>query len=268
MSYSDAQRLAFGTVAELYDRHRPGYPPEAIDRLVQAAGLVAGDEVLEVGAGTGKLTVPLAGRGLRVLAIEPSEPMRRVARARLAADAADAADAAVEMVATDFERFTPPRRFAAVLSAAAWHWIDPARRYRLARGALVPGGTLGLVWNFADWPRCALREPLAHAYREAAPGMEPRFSMHPDTPPARLAGDLVADARADGFTDARMIDIRWCNGFTAEEYLATLLTHQDHILLAPAVRDRLLDAVTEVIEGVGGRLELPMLCRLGLAVAP
>ena len=261
MSYSDAQRLAFGTVAQLYDRHRPGYPPEAIDRLVEATGLTAGDEVLEVGAGTGKLTVALARRGLKVLAIEPSEQMSQVARTHLAAGDV------VDFITTDFERFTPPRRFAAVLSAAAWHWIDPARRYRLARAALAPGGTLALVWNFADWPRCALREPLAQAYRATAPELEPRFSMHPDTPRARLAGDLVAEALADGFADARMIDIRWASSFTAEEYLATLMTHQDHILLEPAVRDRLLAEVAEVIGRGGGRLELPMLCRLGLAVA-
>lgn len=262
-SYTDEQRLAFGTVAQRYDRHRPGYPPEAVARLTREAGLAVGDAVLEVGAGTGKLTVALVGLGLRVTAVEPSTEMRSVARTRLAEHAGD-----VELVACDFESYVVGRTFDAVVSAAAWHWIDPERRYSLARAALGPGGTLAVMWNFADWRRCALREPLAAAYRAAAPQMPARFSMHPETPPAALAGDLVAEAGADGgFIGARMLDFPWTASFGTTEYLDTLQTHQDHILLKPAVRDLLLEAVGTVIDAAGGRLELPMLCRLGLAVA-
>src|ERR1700712_1812259 len=71
MAFRDEQRLAFGSVAELYDRARPSYPPGAIDDVVAHAGLQTGDTVLEVGAGTGKATVLLAQRGLGVLALEP-----------------------------------------------------------------------------------------------------------------------------------------------------------------------------------------------------
>lgn len=62
--FSDEQRLAFGRVAELYDRARPSYPAAAIDALLEYGGLVPGSRVVDVGAGTGQATELLAARGL------------------------------------------------------------------------------------------------------------------------------------------------------------------------------------------------------------
>ena len=74
------QRLVFGEVAELYDRHRPAYPGVVVDDLIGLAALGPGALVLEVGAGTGKATAMFAQRGIRVLAVEPSAEMAVVAR--------------------------------------------------------------------------------------------------------------------------------------------------------------------------------------------
>ena len=73
------RRLAFGDVAQLYDRARPSYPSELIDDVLAFSGAAPGDRALEVGAGTGKATVRFAERGLEVLALEPSPGMAAVA---------------------------------------------------------------------------------------------------------------------------------------------------------------------------------------------
>ena len=76
----------FDEVADEYDRHRPTYPDELIDRACEAAGIGPGAPVLEIGCGTGQLTRSLLERGLRVTAVEPGE--RLIAQARVQLDGA------------------------------------------------------------------------------------------------------------------------------------------------------------------------------------
>ena len=78
------QRFTFDEVAELYDRHRPGYPEALFEDLVALSGLAPAGRILEIGAGTGQATRPLARRGFRVLCLEPGAALARVARRKLA----------------------------------------------------------------------------------------------------------------------------------------------------------------------------------------
>src|SRR5919109_4571971 len=78
----------FDEDAERYDRARPGYPPELYDDLEELAGAGPGSRVLEVGCGTGQATVPLAGRGCRITAVEAGACMAAVARRNVARAAA------------------------------------------------------------------------------------------------------------------------------------------------------------------------------------
>ncbi|HEX3911006.1 MAG TPA: class I SAM-dependent methyltransferase [Solirubrobacteraceae bacterium] len=133
----------FDRVAASYDRHRPSYPEELIDRACEAAGLTAGDEVLEIGCATGQLTRSLLARGLRVTAIEPGERLVGLARQNLAGTGD------VRFLNTRLEDARLPReRFSAVLCASAIHWVDPDVGWRRAAEALVPDGTLALVQHF------------------------------------------------------------------------------------------------------------------------
>ncbi|MFZ1996994.1 MAG: class I SAM-dependent methyltransferase, partial [Solirubrobacteraceae bacterium] len=131
------RRLVFGEVAELYDRHRPTYPPALIDDLIAAAGLDGSQPVLEVGAGTGKATVLFAVRGIPVVAVEPSAEMAAVAGRN------GGRFAHVEIEQSDFETWDPrARRFPLVFSAQAWHWVTPAVGRVKARDVLLPRGIL------------------------------------------------------------------------------------------------------------------------------
>jgi SAM-dependent methyltransferase len=138
-----AQAASFGAAADAYERGRPPYPPEAIDWLLPPGAV----RVLDLGAGTGKLTRQLTGRGLGVTAVEPSEGMR---------EQLGRAVPGVRALAGTGERIPlPGRSVDAVLVAQAWHWVDPARAVPEVARVLRPGGRLGLVWNIrderADW---------------------------------------------------------------------------------------------------------------------
>jgi SAM-dependent methyltransferase len=258
-----ARRLAFGRVAGLYDEVRPSYPGALIESVLAFAGLGRQDRILEVGAGTGKATRLFAARGTAVVALEPSAQMASVARRRCAAFRS------VTIVESDFEHWeAEPEAFKLVAAGQAWHWTDPRTRYRIARRALVEGGTLAAFWNRPDWSLCPLRPALVAAYTDAAPAWPPSGPMHPMVPAGHLVRDWPAEIDAAvGFEEAEVRSYAWAARYTPEQYVQLLSTHSDHIVLEPSVRRELLDGVASAIRRHGGVLELPYVTRLGLARA-
>jgi len=129
----------FGSQAESYDRMRPPYPEQAVDFVL--AGRPPG-RVLDLGAGTGKLTRTLLGRATEVVAVEPDDQMRAVLT--------EAAPRA-EVLAGSAERLPlPDASVDAVFAGQAFHWFArPATDQELAR-VLRPGGVVGLIWNLPD----------------------------------------------------------------------------------------------------------------------
>jgi SAM-dependent methyltransferase len=260
LHFTEDQRLAFGRVAELYDRARPSYPAAAIDALLEYGGLAAGARIVEVGAGTGKATELLAARGLHVVGVEPSAEMAALARVKLADWPG------VTIVGRTFEAWEPPERYAAVVSFNAWHWVAGDVRYAKVRAALAPGGTLAAIWAFPDWERCPARASLSRAYRTAGVDLPADFPMHPDSEPTRLAGDWAAEIAASaGFGEDEIRTFPWPQSYTSAAYVDLLQTHQDHILLADRDRAVLLDAVRRAIDDAGGTLELPLVTYVCLA---
>jgi ubiquinone/menaquinone biosynthesis C-methylase UbiE len=174
----------FDEIAAEYDRHRPAYPDELIDHACLAAGIGSGDRVLEVGCGTGQLTRSLAGRGLRVVAVEPGTNLISLARRNLAGAAE------VEFVNARFENARLPReRFRAVFSASAFHWADPETSWQRAADVLAPGGTLALVQYFglAEARTKQDQDAALAAMRRAAPDVAANWPAYRDLE-ATLAG--------------------------------------------------------------------------------
>ena len=138
MSDQPSPARAFGSVADAYDRGRPGYPAEA------AAWLV-GDEpitVLEIGAGTGKLTEALIAAGHDVHATDPDDAMLARLRERLP-DVPTSVAAAEKLPAADAS-------YDVVVAGQAFHWFDHEVALPEIARVLRPGGQLALVWNQRD----------------------------------------------------------------------------------------------------------------------
>src|SRR6478735_4920039 len=129
---------SFGTVAEAYDRGRPAYPEEAVTWLTGGEAKV----VLELGAGTGKLTRQLVDAGHAVFATDPDEAMLEVLRQRVPEVSARTASAE-EIPAND-------RSVDVVVVAQAFHWFDHDLALAEIARVLKPGGHVALVWNSRD----------------------------------------------------------------------------------------------------------------------
>jgi SAM-dependent methyltransferase len=133
-----ARANSFGAAASIYERARPSYPDAAVDWLLPAGR----PQVVDLGAGTGKLTRLIADRGVDVTAVEPSDGMREQLHSALP-DVTALAGSAEEMPLADHS-------VDAVLVAQAWHWVDLARASAEVARVLRPGGRLGLLWNHRD----------------------------------------------------------------------------------------------------------------------
>jgi SAM-dependent methyltransferase len=133
----------FGQDASAYERGRPQYPSAALDWLFDELGLDERSRVLDLAAGTGKLTRGLVGRAGEVVAVEPLDAMR----------------AELERVLPGVETLSglaeaiplPDASVAAVFSGEAFHWFDVDPALAEIRRVLVPGGGLAVLWNVPQW---------------------------------------------------------------------------------------------------------------------
>src|SRR3954464_7845825 len=124
--------LSFGSAAAEYDAARPSYPAEAVQWAVGDAG-----RVLDLGAGTGKLTRVVLDLGLEAVAVEPDDAMRALIPAESYAGTAE-------------EIPLPDGSVDAIVVGQAFHWFDAARALPEMVRVLRPGGRIGLFWNLYD----------------------------------------------------------------------------------------------------------------------
>ncbi|MCF4121764.1 methyltransferase domain-containing protein [Antribacter sp. KLBMP9083] len=220
--YSLADRAAsFEHGADVYAAVRPSYPGDAVSWLLPQGS----PRVLDLAAGTGKLTALLADRRLDVVAVEPSESMLGHLRATLPGVTA--------MVGTAEEIPLPDGSVDAVLVAQAWHWFrQPAASAEIAR-VLRPGGHLGIVWNTrddaVDW--VARFGEILHR----------GDSLEPTSAAARV-GPL-----GDAFGPLGTATFRWVDRITTASLRPLAASRSYLISLPEAARDALLAEVDELV---------------------
>jgi SAM-dependent methyltransferase len=236
-------RTTFGQDAELYDRCRPGYPPPLFTDLAVLAALGPRARVLEIGCGTGQATLPLAQLGCTVVAMDLSPDMAAIARHNLAQFPN------VTVVASAFEDWQPSNgTFDAVLSATAFHWLDPEIRMIKAAELLRPGGALGIISThhiaggtdafFADAQRC---------YERFDPGTPPDMRLTTDDESPEEAAEFDRSAR---FGRVEFRRYPWQQTYTAPEYLDLLMTYSGHRAMEPQARSDLFACITHLIDDV------------------
>jgi len=219
---------AFAKVAGAYERGRPVYPDEAVRWL-------AGEEprdVVDLGAGTGKLTRVLVTLGHRVTAIEPLPEMLELLPA--AAPGASAILGNAEVIPL------PDEHADVVTSAQAFHWFDHAVALPEIARILRPGGRLGLVWNTRDE-----REPWVERLSELI-GSEGTSAMDVDEPIA--ASGLFGPVERAEYHLEQVLD--------HETILDLVLSRSYCAKLPPAERQPILEAVARLYDEVAGDHEV------------
>jgi SAM-dependent methyltransferase len=214
------QAGSFGVAADAYERGRPPYPPDAVAWLVPEHARA----VVDLGAGTGKLTRALRAPGREVVAVEPSAGMREQF-SQVLPD--------LRVVEGTAESIPLPDASADTLVCAqAWHWVDPERAVPEAARVLRPGGRLSLVWNRRDVsvPWVAELDRILRDYA-AAPTEDPQV-----------------DRVSAPFGPVERRDFRWSHPMTYGEIMDMVASRSYVIILTPATRDELLARVRALLD--------------------
>jgi SAM-dependent methyltransferase len=183
---------SFETVAAEYERHRPDYPEDALRWAAEELGLEPGARILDVGAGTGKLTRGLVGLGLEVVAVEPGAPM--LEQLRTAVPEAEAHEAPAEAIPL------PDASVDAAFAGQAFHWFDRGRAVPELHRVVGAGGGLALLWNWWD-ERDPLQKDLGELVGYA--GHQPYLDEElPGAPWFRELGRTVVESAEESSPDA------------------------------------------------------------------
>jgi SAM-dependent methyltransferase len=247
MNFTEADKAkSFNSVADLYDKARPGYPPELAKDLLALARMPGTGSVLEVGCGTGKATILFAPYGYSITCLEPGERLGIVAAQNLIAFRN------VRIMESRFEDWDGPENsFDLLIAAQSFHWVEREVAFDKAARLLKPGAALGLFWN---------REPDDESdapYRPAFDDAYARYAPELDGPGAleEWVDEQKAKIESSGlFGPTQVRRYPWRFSYDANSYLELLSTYSDHILLPDENRRALFHALREEIERLGGRI--------------
>ncbi|MEV6238083.1 class I SAM-dependent methyltransferase [Lentzea sp. NPDC051838] len=242
MTDRERLRTTFGEDAARYHRARPTYPAELFARL-------SGPRILEIGPGTGQATLPLTLLG-EVTAVELSPELAAVARQHAPA---------AHVVVANFDEWPLPDPFDLVVSATAFHWLDPATRMTRCAEALRPGGALAVI-----------------STHHVAGGTEQFFvdvqdcyeRWDPSTPPnLRLsrADDIPRELdESAAFEAPEFFRYEWEQAYDTEAYVDLLLTYSNHIAL-PSQNELIADIRQLIDTRYGGWVTKRYLTQLAVA---
>ncbi|AKU14697.1 class I SAM-dependent methyltransferase [Luteipulveratus mongoliensis] len=234
--------LTFGSAAEAYERYRPGYPAELVDRVLDYAS----DPVhtaLEIGAGTGKATRVFAARGIAVTASEPDANML----AELQRHVPEAVT-----VQSSLEDLQADSQYDLVFAGMALHWTEVPGRWDRLAALLRDGGTLASFGGPVTLNDPAVATLAEQARSELVPseGMRPPDDTVPDDEEMRWPGRVLQESGL--FTDVQQSTIERREMVPAEEYVGILSTASAYLMLSPADREtvltRILDALPAAVE--------------------
>jgi SAM-dependent methyltransferase len=221
----------YSPVALAYDRVRPRYPQQLLDRLVV---LPERAQILEIGCGTGIATVALAERGYSMIAIDASLEMCAVARRNCAAYPQ------VEIHHALFEDWElTVGKFDAVVAATSWHWIAPDVAYTQAAAALKANGLLILLWNVVPQPGDDIFQLLEPVYQTHAPSLAERLALTTYSEQLRGFDRQITDSGY--FRDLSAAQMEYSIVYSIDDYLLLLTTLSPYIQL-PAVQQHSLFA--------------------------
>ena len=240
---------SFGAAARAYAEHRPHYPDAAVDWALEPVRSRRIVRVLDLGAGTGRVTEALQRAEVDVIAVEPDAAMRAAMLERVFGVAV--------LAGTAEDIPLPDERVDAVVVGQAFHWFDHERAQPEIARVLKPGGVLAAMWNTDD-----LRVPWVVEYAE-------RAGFRPGSPgPGSGSGAMLADHPA--FESLQWASFDHSHRRTVDSLVETAATYSACLVLPDDQRAARLRSIREYLqsrpETADGEFELPLVTKVARAI--
>lgn len=248
--YSTEQRKNwYSDAAKNYNKTRPRYSQQLIDRVLELAQLPSDASILEVGCGPGIATTAFARSGFNLVCLEPSPEACQIARQNCLEYPN------VEILNTTFEEWElGTKKFSAVLAATSFHWVAPEIAYLKTATALEDRGRLILLWNTGVQPHDRLYQLLSPVYQHLAPSLAEFHDRERATSSENLIafGQNVIDS---GYFQDLVFEQSVCEAtYSIDDYLALLSTYSPYIALEAEKRAILFASLTEVLQENGEKM--------------
>ena len=225
-------KTTFNTAPTLYEDVRPGYPEQLIKDVIDLSGLEDHSRILEIGCGTGKATRPFAEREYELVCLDIGADLIAVAKEKLKTFPN------VSFVEQAFEEWKSEEEFDLIISATAFHWVDPKVRYLKASEVLKSKGFLAVFSNqhvrknegfFAE------SQSLYDKYY---------LPLTVDRPPTHATNFPGVEA----FEEPIKRVYPWTQTYSSAQYIKLLGTYSGHIALSDENRHCLFEGIVNLIE--------------------
>lgn len=237
-------RATFDTVAALYDEVRPGYPSAVVEAIVERSGLPAAGRMLEIGCGTGQITRPFAERGYAILALELGPALAALAAKNLMPYPQ------VRVLNVAFDDWpVEPAAFDMVLSAQAFHWIEPASGLPKAAAVLNAQGAIALVWHLDRSEHTDFYQATRPIYARFLPSDAQRNHADPLEQRAMRYHDALDQSPL--FTNLTTVRHSWQRQYTGSQFLKLLQTFSNHQAIPEPDKTQFFQAMARVLARFG-----------------
>ena len=224
-------KTTFNTAAVLYEDIRPGYPEELIRDVIDLSGLNDHSRILEIGCGTGKATQPFAECGYELVCLDIGADLIAVAKEK------SKTFPNVSFIEQAFEEWESDRKFDLIISATAFHWVDPKVRYLKASEVLKSKGFLAVFSN-------------QHVRKDEGFFVETQSLYDKYYSPLTTSRPTHATnfPGVEAFQDPIKRVYPWSQTYSSEQYIKLLSTYSDHIALPDENRSLLFEGIVNLIE--------------------
>jgi trans-aconitate methyltransferase len=232
-------KTTFNEAANIYDV-RPSYPEQIIEDIILLSGISKESRILEVGVGTGQITLPFARRGFEMVGLELGPALAEQARKNLVNYPN------VKIETTAFEAWQSRDKFDLLLSAQAFHWIEVSVGLAKSVQFLLDSGAIALVWT--------LDESQTEFQKVSTPLHDKYIPRQPNRPTPNEGYKLYRKALTGSsvFDEVVSREVKWTRTYSKEDYLKLQNTYSNHLVVSEETRIKFHHELSQIINEHGG----------------
>ncbi len=246
----------FNNAADYYDKYRPGYPDGIIETFIKETGIKKGSNIVEIGAGSGKATEHIAGKGFNILCIEPGYDLARIGNERFDGDS-------IKFEVSRFENYDLPENYNDVVFAAqSFHWVPQPVGYEKCAFTLKKEGHLAILYNMYILFENEQDKKLLHLSNKYGGIADFLNEKECDE---RIKSIIGGIENSGLFKNVRVHKELWKQNYTADEYFGFALTGNRFMQKSEDEKKKAYEEIKILADENGGIIERPYLCVLYLA---